>query len=223
MLKNTEFNTEFKLVEAEMLSLDDFFMSHQPTTLREKATKKLIFTAITKGVKNFYCARLAPSLTDDGEGIVFEAGKMPAVGKSYNWWQEAARNYKPEKNSRLGIRIEFGAYMAVLIKELMEAGMPVDEAWYAVCNDSSKLGHYSTSENASDDFEPTGSREVCGLYDLGNTYKLLAEECPGNLEGFWVAGGKYCDAGTSYPIADIDYDLFPDEPCDNSVGWVIHS
>lgn len=223
MLKNHEFTTVFKLVEAEKLSVDDAFMSHQPTTLREKATKKLILAAITKGVKNFYCARVAPSFADDGEGIRFEVGKMPALGKSYNWWQEAARNYDPANNSRLGIRIEYGAFLGVLIKELMEEGLSMEEAWSWVCNDSSRLGHYKSSKNASDDFELTGSREICGICDLGNTYKLLAEECPGNLEGFWVVGGRYCDVGTSYPIADIDYDLFPDEPCENSVGWVIHS
>lgn len=209
----------FILIEAESLSLKDKFMRHWPRTKRERATKKLIREVIRAGVKNFYRPKYDPSLADDGS-IQFVARKWPAVGKSYEWWLDAAKNYFPARNSRLGTKLEYGAFLGVLIKKLVEEGWTVNRAWKAVCRDSKELGHYWNSENTKNKIERTASRCVCGFYDLANTYKFLAGD--EKVGGFWVAGGVWYYQSSCHPIAKID--LCTSTLGDRSVvGWIVLS
>lgn len=212
-------NDDFVIVEAESLSLNDEFMQYEPKSERERITKKLIAEVIEKKVKNFYRPKYDPSFADNA--IQFVAGKKPAVGKSYNWWVEAAKNYCPSGNSRLGTRLEYGAFLGVLIKKLVEEGKSVKRAWHAVCNDSKELGHYSNSQDAKHAFELTGSRLICGLYDLANTYKILAED--EEAGGFWVVGGYCCCFGYRYPLADLSHFTTRDFDRTASVGWLVLS
>ena len=216
--KNLETN-DFVLIEAEKLSMDDEFMKFEPVTNEEYATKALISKAIKLKVKNFDRPKYDPSFTEDGKGICFVSGNKPAVGKSYNWWYNAAKRYKPEQNSRLGTRLQYGAFLGVLIKKLIEEGKTVEWAWNAVCNDSRELGHYWNSENAKNDFEPTGSRMICGFYDLANTYKILAEDKEAG--GFWLAGCDYRNIGGNSPLANLDHCYFRVDYDYCGVGWLV--
>lgn len=208
------------LVEAEKLSMDDEFMKWEPQTRKEEATKEFITEAICSGVKNFYRPRYDPTFTDDGNNICFIKGEKPAVGKSYNWWDEVARSYSPERSSRLGTRLEYGAFLGVLIKKLVEEGKTVEWAWNAVCNDSKELGHYCDSENATEhcEFEPTGSRCICGFYDLANTFKILSEDIDGDY--CWLTGGCCLYKGSRVTLAGFGH---IDPTCNDyrSVGWLV--
>lgn len=210
---------EFILVDAEGLSMDDEFMKYRPFTIRELTAKYVISNAIRSEVKNFYRPKCDPSFTNCGESICFAFGKKTAVGKSYNWWESNAKEFCPERNSRLGTKLQYGAFLGVLIKKLVESGWEVATAWNAVCNDSKKLGHYWNSDGALHDFELTGSREVCGYFDLGNTCKMLAED--EKAGGFWLAGG-YCSL-ESYFCALADFYPFINRRNDYkySVGWIV--
>ena len=216
--KNMETN-DFILIEAEKLFLDDEFMKFEPKTKEQNEVKALIIEVIDKKVKNFYRPKCDPSFTEDGKGICFMPGKLPAVGKSYNWWYDAAKEYKPERNSRLGTRLQYGAFLGVLIKKLVKEGKDVEWAWNALCNDSHELGHYWNSENAKHDFEPTGSRMICGFYDLANTYKILAED--EEAGGFWLAGGFYIASGCNFPFGDLCHCYDRGGNFDYSVGWLV--
>ena len=211
----------YRRVEAESLSLDDKFMKYKPKTELEKETKALIKEVIDKGVKNFYRPIMDPSFTDDGENICFEKGRKPAVGKSYNWWKKVAENFSSERNSRLGTRLEYGAFLGVLIKNLVADGASVSWAWNAVCNDSKELGHYYNSENAKHEFEPTGSRFICGFYDLANTYKIFAED--EEAGGFWLAGGFCYHCSDNYPLAVLSHYTYRLNDYDYGVGWLVLS
>ena len=213
------FDNDFILIEAEKLSMKDTFMKYEPKTDRGKEAKALISAVIEKKVKNFYRPKCDPSFTEDGEGICFVSGKRPAVGKSYDWWHDVAKKYNPERNSRLGTKLQYGAILGVLIKNLVEEGKNLEWAWNAVCNDSRELGHYWNSENAKHDFEPTGSRMICGFYDLANTYKILAED--EEAGGFWLAGGNYRKYGNNNPLADICHNCNRNNISDVSVGWIV--
>lgn len=101
-------DSDLVLVDAENLSMKDKFMQHEPKNDKERETKELIKEAIKKGVKNFYKPRGDVSFTDDGNGICYAPGKMPAVGKSYDWNEKAAKEFCPERNSRLGSKLEYG-------------------------------------------------------------------------------------------------------------------
>lgn len=207
----------FVLVEASKLSLNDEFMQYTPKTDEEREFKMLLEKAIKSGLKDFKRPKYDPSFNEGG--ICYESGKAPAVGKSYNWWNQAAKEFKPEYNSRLGTKTEYVAFLGVLIKRLVESGWSVKKAWDAVCNDSKELGHYWNSENAKHDFESTGCREICGFYDLANCYKILAED--EEAGGFWLAGGSCDDDGYDLPLADLFHGNDRNFDDYNSVGWLV--
>ena len=211
--------TIFVQIEAESISRDDEFMQYHPSTKRAAHKKALIAEAIDSHVKNFYRPIMDPSIIEDR--IAYVGGQIPAVGKSYNWWFKAAKKYDPSHNSRLGTRLEYGAFLGVLIKKLVEEGNSIKWAWNAVCNDSEELGHYWDSENTKHGFETTGSRCICGFYDLANTYKVLAEDV--EAEGYWLASGCCHGYSSSYPLAEHSHNTFCDSQLDNSVGWIVLS
>ena len=211
----------FKRVPASELRLDDAFMKHQPKTNAERNFKELVETAIKNGLKDFWRPVYDPSFDDNGR-IYYEPGKMPAVGKSYNWWEKNAKVFCPERGSRIGTKSEYIAFLAVLIKDLVTAGKSVEWAWNAVCNDSKELGHYWNSKDAKHAkhaFETTGSRDICGWYDLANSFKILEED--EEAVGFWLAGGNYNDVGCNCPLADLFlYDFRDSGNCD-CCGWLV--
>lgn len=209
----------FLKVPASELRLDDEFLKYQPKTKNEKEFKELVEDAIKSGLKDFYRPKYDPSFSEDGTSICYVPGKKPAVGKSYNWWAKVAKEFNPERKSRLGTKTEYVVFLAVLIKELVTSGKPIERAWNAVCNDSKELGHYMTSKDAKNGFEPTGSREVYGWYDLANTYKILRED--GDNGGFWVAGG-YCKNSSNYfPLADLYHNFGRDDEFRCRCGWLV--
>lgn len=209
----------FKKVPASELSLEDDFLKYTPKTEYEKQFKKEVKKVIKAGVQDFWCPVCAPSFDEDGR-ICYEPGKMPAVGKNYNWWENNAKNFWPERGSRLGTRSEYIAFLAILIKELIVSGKSKKWAWNAVCNDSKELGHYRNSEKAKYDFEPTGRREICGWCDLANSYKIMAEDK--EVGGFWLAGGLYYDFSYDIPLAVLDhYDCRCNDFYIYSCGWIV--
>lgn len=208
----------FKKVPVSELRLDDEFLKYQPKTDEERKFKKLVETAIKNGLRDFWCPVYDPSFDDNGR-ICYEPGKMPAVGKSYIWWEENAKKYAPERGSRLGTKSEYVAFLAVLIKELVAFGKSVEWAWNAVCCDSKELGHYWNSKDAKHAFETTGSRDICGWYDLANSYKILAEN--EEAGGFWLAGGYYNDCSYRIPLAGLSPDNSRGKDYGNSCGWLV--
>jgi len=209
----------FVFVEASKLSLKDEFMKYKPKTAREEKLNKQLTEVIKNGIKDFWRPKYDPSFNEEGTGICYVEGKRPAVGKSYNWWNKVAKAFCPERHSRLGTKSEYVAFLGVLIKKLVESGWEVEEAWSAVCNDSRELGHYWNSQNAKHAFEDTGSREICGFFDLINTYKILAYD--EEAGGFWLAGGIYGNYGDCYPLADLGLWNIQGDNDDYGVGWLV--
>jgi len=210
----------FVLVEASKLSLDDEFMQYQPTNNREKELKNLLEAVIKKEIVDFWRPRMDPTLDKTGN-ICFKAGEKPAVGKSCIWWRDNAKKFDPMRKSKLGTKEQYVAFLGVLIKKLVAEGWMVAEAWNSVCNDSKKLGHYLSSENATYGFEPTGSRAIAGFYDLGNTCKIVVEDDE-ELEKFWEVGSDFGYSGYWYSLStmSINYDCY-DEYNSNFVGWIV--
>ena len=121
----------------------------------------------------------------------------------------------PERGSRLGTSTEYISFLGVLIKKLVYSGWEVSSAWDAVCNDSYELGYYPHIEHVIKGFELTGSREMVGYYDLGNTLKILADD---GADRFWLAGGRQECGG---PLADLTYWKFPHTFISDGVGWIV--
>ena len=168
----------------------------------------------------FYKPIYDPS--EDGNIIAYQKGKKPAVGHSYNWWVETASKMSAVDGRHWHIATEYQyyAFWVWLINQLVKVGKSVDVAIKMVVLDSKELGHYYDSENSMGDFEDTGSRCVCGVYDLANTYKILS--CS-NKEagGFWLGGGYCNNFGGNFPLADLYRHTYVDLDFNNCVGLLV--
>lgn len=207
------------LIEVSKLSLKDPFMQYMPESTQERLVKGMVFEVIARGIKDFYKPVCDPSLTKDGEHIFYEFGNLPAVEKSYDWWEKVAKNFCPERSSRLGTRLEYFGFLGVLLKNMVLDGWDVKDAWEAVCVDSRGIGGYLNTPRTIFGLEPTGSREVCGFYDLANTHKILAED--GDGSGCWVFGGSHRSKSYRNPLAEELYFSYHTKFNPNAVGWIV--
>lgn len=209
----------FPIVKASTLSLEDEFLTHIPETESQVMFKERLIRAIESGLSDFRAQRMDASFDEEGR-IYFKAGMKPAVGKSLNWWKQATKEFMPEKGSRLGKIKERTAFLALLIKCLIEEkGYTVSDAWKAVCDDSKELGHYRNSKNAKVHFEPTGSRKVGEWYDLANTFKIILND--NDIRLVRVGGSCRYDS-CRYPLYNLFSFVLPNEICDY-VGWIVLS
>ena len=172
----------------------------------------------------FYRVIYDPSETGDHMTIDFQQGKNPATGHSYNWWVEIASKMPPVEGRQWHIATEYqyNAFLVWLINQLVKMGESVEEALYKVVMDSKELGHYYDSKNSSkgEYFETTGSRCVCGIYDLANTRKILQHQ-NSDYGNFVTAGGDYSCYGDGNPIAWIQHDYSEDAIKYGSVGLLV--
>ena len=172
------------------------------------------------GVEPFYRPVMDPSLEDGN--AVFKKWNKPAVGHSFNFWKQKAEEMPAVEGKKwhIGSEYQYYAFLTWLINQLVATGQGIKGAIEAVVLDSKELGHYRNAKNALQDFETTGSREVCGVYDLANAYKLLA--CSNEeAGGFWVAGGYYDDNSNFCPLADLGHRNGVDYDYGDSVGWLV--
>ena len=130
------------------------------------------------------------------------------------------KEYNPSRNSRQMTRTEYACRNLFLIQRLVESGYKIEDAWRAVCDDSREIGHYCNSDNAKGDFEPTGSREVCGFCDLANAWKFIAEDPWEEAGGFWAAGGYYNNLSYCNPVADLLHCNYVDYNGNGGVGML---
>ena len=201
------------LVRASKLKLSNSFMKHKPKNKQEKEFKKNLSEVIKKGVKDFYRPICDPSFNEDGTGIHIKFGERSARGKSYSWWKKATRQFRPD--CRLGTKDEYIAFLGVLIKEMVDNGWNVNDAWYAVCSDTEKIGSFKFPGAYKD----TGTCEVCGFYDLANTVKILDDA---ENKGFWHVGGFYSMmTPQTYPISHLFHQCDPDVEHWSTVGWLV--
>lgn len=211
----------FPIAKASTLSLKDEFLKHELETEEQRKFKNALISAIKSGLSDFRAQRMDACFDEEGN-ICFKAGMKPAVGKlSVNEWKRVAKEFLPEKESRLGTTKERIAFLGLLIKYLIEEkGYEVKDAWKAVCDQSKDLGHYWDSENAKHDFEDTGSRQIGEWCDLGNTCKITEDD---EVGGFSLVGGSCDYYGSHYPLADVVGIGSPDRVCDCGVGWFVLS
>lgn len=173
------------------------------------------------GVGPFWKPIYDPSI--EGKDIVFVKGNDPAVGYPFYYWKLEAEKMPAVEGKKwaLGTEYQYYAFLVWIVNGLVQNGRKVEEALDAVVNFSKELGHFYDSENSKIDFEATGSREVCGVYDLGNTYKILS--CT-NIDGYWRAGGDNGSYSDNFPLAELYYYMYyVDGGFENSVGWLVLS
>ena len=171
----------------------------------------------------FWRPIMDPSLEENN--VVYKIGNNPATGYSFNWWREKVLEIPSVegKNWKVGTEYQYYAFLVWIINKLIDdRGWSAKKAIESVVLNSRELGHYHDSENAKGRFEPTGSREICGVFDLANTLKILAfDDFEDNC--FWRAGGLYCYFGNRKPLADLNYAINVNECFNLCVGWLVLS
>ena len=189
-------------------------LKYTPASKTEKKFLEFLKEAVDAGVKTFKVPVCDPSIDENGS-LHFVAGCKPAEGYSYNELKELAIN----NGVQLGSKNQYILFLATIIHRLVEEGWSKADAFYAVCTNSTKLGHYWNSEKARHNLEVTGSRKIAGKCDLINTYKILRND--EKAGGFWVAGGDYRFNGVDCPLADLCLNNNYVGHCNNSVGWFV--
>ncbi len=155
-------------VEASKLSLDDKFMQYTPKNNREASIKKTMKSIINHGIEDFWRPKYDPSF-DEEFRILYVPGKKPAVGRNFKFWLKCFQN----QGLQFGTIRQYIAFYGCQMKALIKIGETVEDAWHMTCTNSIKMGNYTTSNGgrylSTRELEPTGSREICGFYDSGNT------------------------------------------------------
>jgi len=173
-------------------------------------------------IEAFYKPIYDPSDAGDHR-VTYMKGMRPATGHSYNWWVKTASNMPAVEGRHWCVATEYKyyAFLVWLINQLIKAET-LEETLNQIIIDSIELGHYDNSKGSTNGkyLEPTGSRCICGIYDLGNVFKILA--CS-NQEagGFWLGGGVYDNNGDSYPLADLNHCTYVDFDNFDSVGMLV--
>ena len=212
----TELTAEFETITVEGSDSQIYFdmLKYAPASETEKEFLEFLKEAVDAGVKTFKVPVCDPSIDENGS-LQFVAGCKPAVGYSYNELKEIAI----KNGVQLGSKNQYVIFLATIIHRLVEEGWSKADAFFAVCTDSTQLGHYWNSEKARHDFEVTGSRKIAGKCDLANTYKILKND--EKAGGFWFAGGGYYGDGGDNPLAFLCLSSNYDNHCNLSVGWFV--
>lgn len=227
--KKAETTTITSLTDNRLVKIDPQEPGFFDEVLNFKSTNKSIndFIEAVAEVKEarieaFYRPIYDPS--DAGDHLVaYMKGMRPATGHSYNWWVKTASNMPAVEGRHWCVATEYQyyAFLVWLINQLIKAET-VEKTLNQITIDSKELGHYYNSKGSTNgkDSEPTGSRCICGIYDLANVVKILA--CS-NQEagGFWLGGGNYNFSSYYYPLADLDRSTVVDNDVNFSVGMLV--
>lgn len=210
----------FPVVKASELSVHDYFLKHEPQSNNQRKFKETLIKVINSGLSDFR-AQCMDAALDENDSIYYKSGRMPAVGKSPNWWYKKAKEFLPKKQSRLGTSQERIAFLGVIIKYLIiEKEYTVSDAWRVVCDQSKELGYYADSQKSNHMFDDTGSRQIGNWYDLANTSKITVDY---STYRYLFIGGNYLTYGSDFPLAYISTICIPDNDCYDSTGWIVLS
>lgn len=214
-----EHDNIFVLVKASELSITDEFLQYVPRTEKQSNLKIAIMQGILAGYKDFWKPIVDPSFDAYCDGIRYEFGKKPAVGKDFEWWKNVAKEFWPARKSRLGTKAEYISFLGVLIKKIVASGVELEKAWYQVCDNSEQLGMYFGVQGFEIAIGETGMFPLCGFHDLANTYKIV--ENSENTEGFSFVSGAYDTSGMICPLAHLGNRVHSTNPQEKATGWII--
>lgn len=181
-----------RITYQERQEVEDWLNQQNPKTIQEKRFILVLSEAIKVVKYEYFIATIEPTLSNNK--IKYAIGESVAVGFSFSEWEMLAKEYSPERGSRLANLYELYIWYAWRIAK----GYWTFEY---VANNSASAGNYNNSPNSSKTIEKTGIRSVGGFKDgQGNTYKIVTYK-----ESFAMCGGDYNSIGMFCPIADVIY------------------
>lgn len=150
-----------------------------------------------------------PSMGGDGN-LQYVAGKDILRNLVCYDWVEKFQNYSPENGSKMATKT---TYFLLLLRLLKDGFATIEQ----LADDSKEIGHYCDSEDAKNECEKTGERQLGGLYGLaGNTYKIVW--LPESSKNFFLLGGTCRDYGYARPLAHSIVVYYPNATGINGVG-----
>ncbi len=175
-VKNTISKLEMRI---DPESFKGKWLDHTPTTIRQERILHLFFNAKVDGkLHPFTCMTIAPSILNNQ--VVYERGLQLGNGFSYLFWENALKNYDPDRNSRIMIESEFACQNLCIIRSLVkDYKYSIDAAWYAVCDNS-----YILKSDISLRKQPSGSNKICNFYDLLSADYIIAKNPWQSSDGF---------------------------------------
>lgn len=188
----------------------------------ERTFIKHLRTALKLNVPAFNVPVMSPSIPKncnrlENKKLTFRIGQIPATGFTYT----ELVNLGKYNGLKLGSIHQYFAFLGYILFKLVESErFTPNEAFFAICSDSSELGCYKNSrENSLQNIELTGTRFICGVADLASTYKILA--CDENSGFYYIASGSISVPGNKSPLARII--ATDDERCSHTegVGWYV--
>ena len=208
----------FPIVKASELSLEDEFLRHNPETENQKVFKERLIQVIKSGISDFRAQKIAPSFDAKGN-ITYKYDHSVATKQSAKWWYDKAKEFIPERNSRLGTTDERIAFLGILLKELIsEKKLAVDEAWRAICDDNSILEKYMDCLDTENSIVTTGNGKIGVWCDLGIACTITVEQ-EKELK-FSLVGGSYLN---KCPLADVYSEVSYDKQLYTCTGWLVLS
>ena len=206
----------FPIVKASELSLKDEFLQYEPETERQKVFMERLIQVIKSGISDFRAQKIAPSFDEKGN-ITYKYGNAVATKQSPKWWYDKAKEFMPEKNSKLGTTDERIAFLGILLKELIsgEKKLAVDEAWKAICDDNTIFMDCIDTENG---IVTTGNCEMGEWCDLIIACTITVEQ--EEELNFSLVGGSYLDKS---PLADVYSEVPYDKQLYTCTGWIVLS
>lgn len=198
MVEESEDKAKFftQITEEDREKVKNWLSKQKRKTKKENGFLKSVEEALKRVGTDYWIANLEPSVTD-GE-IYYAEGNAVGVGFSCDQWKRMAKEYAPERLSRLSNEHELYIWYALRI---------VNGLWSLdyVANDSSSAGNYWDAPGATHSKEKTGARECGGYKDgQGNSCKIVTCE-----DGYALVGGDYGVDGHCYPVANVHYNNNP--------------
>lgn len=162
----------------------------------------------------------------DGDKVLFRPGGEPAVGYSYNFWEQKAQEMQAESGRKwsIGSEYQYYAFLTKLI-DLYARGdrRNIEIAMKYFVLSPEDRGEQRYAEDRSKSLEKTGSGRLLGeFYDIRNTFKLLS--CT-NKEagGFWWAGCSDVFGSEVLSLASLEHEDERDINYNDAVGWLVIS
>lgn len=209
VLPNKEISDAFfEISYSERKMVREWFTKQNPKTEREKKFLKILSKAMDTVKYDYEIATMEPTVF--GGKIEYIEGRDVAVGYSANQWKQMAKEYLPEKGSRLATLYELFIWYAWRI---------VQGYWTLnfATNDSSYFADCTGVPNTTSTIERAGKRTFAGFRDgQGNTYKLVTYK--DRLVG--VGGCFNCDINF-YPASYILCNFDPNDVHYNGCGVLV--
>ena len=185
----------FKITASKREKVKDWFekqKSETGSTERENKFLRILSDALEVVNYDYEIATMEPTVVNGK--IAYIKGKEVEVDRSFENWIKMAKEYLPERGSRLATLYELFIWYAWRI---------VKGYWtlHYVAEDSSSAGNYCNSPTATHKLELAGERKCGGFRDgQGNTFKLVTHKYD-----LVVVGGDYETAGCYVPVGNFYY------------------